>query len=32
VLAKTDRPLDAEQLAERLAAMMGVGLVSERRH
>jgi hypothetical protein len=32
VLAKADRPLDAEELAERLAAMIGVRLVPERGH
>jgi len=29
VLAKTDRPLDAEELAERVAAMVGVPFVPE---
>jgi len=32
VLAKTDRPLDAEELAERVATMLGVRLVPERGH
>jgi hypothetical protein len=32
VLAKTDRPLDAEELAERVAAMIGVRLGPERGH
>lgn len=32
VLAKADRPLDAEELAERVATMLGVRLVPERRH
>ena len=32
VLAKADRPMDAEELAERIAAMMGVRLSPERGH
>jgi len=32
VLAKSDRPLDAEELAERVAAMLGVRLSPERGH
>jgi hypothetical protein len=32
VLAKADRPLDAEELAARVAAMMGVRLGLERGH
>jgi GrpB-like predicted nucleotidyltransferase (UPF0157 family) len=32
VLAKADRPLDAEELAERVAAMVGMRLVPERGH
>jgi len=32
VLAKAERPPDAEELADRVAAMVGVGLVSERGH
>ncbi len=32
VLAKADRPMDAEELAERVAAMMGVRLSPERGH
>jgi hypothetical protein len=32
VLAKADRPLDAEELAERVAAMIGVRPVPERGH
>jgi hypothetical protein len=31
-LAKADRPLDAEELAERIAAMIGVRHVPERGH
>jgi hypothetical protein len=31
VLAKADRPVDAEGLAQRVAAMMGVRLGSEQR-
>jgi len=31
-LAKADGPLTAEQLAQRLAAMIGVRLVPERGH
>jgi repressor of nif and glnA expression len=32
VLAKADRPMDANELAERVAAMMGVRLGPERGH
>jgi len=32
VLAKANRPLDAEELAERVATMLGVRLVPERGH
>jgi len=32
VLAKADRPIDAEELAERVAAMVGVQLAPERGH
>jgi hypothetical protein len=32
VLAKADRPMDAEELAERVAAMIGVRLEPERGH
>ncbi len=32
VLAKADRPLDAEEMAERVAAMLGVRLSPERGH
>ena len=32
VLAKADRPLDAEEMAERVAAMLEVRLSPERGH
>jgi uncharacterized membrane protein YebE (DUF533 family) len=32
VLAKADRPIDAEELAQRIGAMMGVRLGPERAH
>jgi hypothetical protein len=32
VLAKADRPVDAEELAERVTAMLGVRLGPERGH
>jgi hypothetical protein len=32
MLGKADQPIDAEELAERLAAMIGVRLLPERGH